>query len=639
MAESDRRQLISSTPHLTPEEVAKRSFATSFRGLLRGRGARVPEARLRGAASARATARRSCSTRSTRSRSSCGRRGRSTSRSCSTRSARRRRRLLRSAREAGDDIRTQGRGARGPASSTRPRAEAERARAEADEYVRRAPTRPRSARRDRGEAEQHAAEIDAAVEAYSTEQRQRAERETERADRSRARQQGREMLDEAKATRERVLADLVPPARSAASADRRAARRARPPARRVPRREAHVPRSDRSARAGRSARAAERGDATRRRRAEAARRSTPTTRRRDRRRSTTMRSTSSGATRRRRDGRRRRATRPTPSLADVDSLFARIRAGPGRGRRAPTPRAADEAAEAAEAPPAEAAELAETAGRRRRSPSPSRGAAGAAESGRRVAGAAGRACSIRCSSSVAKRAKRAAQDDQNALLDAVRRHKGRPDRRRRCSCPSRTLLHGVGRACCATRSTTAYGAGRVAAGGERRAAPSDDSRDEVAAAIVLPLRERIAVAIDAGEEGDTGGLVERIGARFREWKNQSLEDALADVLAMCVVAWRLRRVARRRGAAVDPVGRGSLRRLRRQRPGTDGEGLDRSRPVSCIRPRTPAAAACSLRPMFSAPRSEHVNESTAASATPRSIRPVRVPRSRVVDVRSAFAAG
>ena len=27
---------------------------------------------------------------------------------------------------------------------------------------------------------------------------------------------------------------------------------------------------------------------------------------------------------------------------------------------------------------------------------------------------------------VAKRAKRAAQDDQNALLDAVRRHKGRP---------------------------------------------------------------------------------------------------------------------------------------------------------------------------------------------------------------------
>jgi hypothetical protein len=50
----------------------------------------------------------------------------------------------------------------------------------------------------------------------------------------------------------------------------------------------------------------------------------------------------------------------------------------------------------------------------------------------------------------------------------------------------------------------------------------------------MPLRERIASAIDTGEDGDTGGLVERIGARFREWKNQSLEDGLEDVL---VLAW------------------------------------------------------------------------------------------------------
>jgi hypothetical protein len=61
---------------------------------------------------------------------------------------------------------------------------------------------------------------------------------------------------------------------------------------------------------------------------------------------------------------------------------------------------------------------------------------------------------------------------------------------------------------------------------------SDDFAEEVAAVIVLPVRERIAAAIDAGEEGDTGGLVERIGARFREWKNQALENALADALAM-----------------------------------------------------------------------------------------------------------
>src|SRR5207249_11900406 len=32
MAESDRRRVITSTPHLTPEQIAQRSFATSFRG-------------------------------------------------------------------------------------------------------------------------------------------------------------------------------------------------------------------------------------------------------------------------------------------------------------------------------------------------------------------------------------------------------------------------------------------------------------------------------------------------------------------------------------------------------------------------------------------------------------------------------
>src|SRR5712691_10002332 len=32
MVESERRRLISSTPHLTPEQVGQQSFATSFRG-------------------------------------------------------------------------------------------------------------------------------------------------------------------------------------------------------------------------------------------------------------------------------------------------------------------------------------------------------------------------------------------------------------------------------------------------------------------------------------------------------------------------------------------------------------------------------------------------------------------------------
>ena len=50
-------------------------------------------------------------------------------------------------------------------------------------------------------------EIRAGIDAFSTEQRERAEREAEEAIEA-ARHQGREMLDEAKSTRERVLADL-----------------------------------------------------------------------------------------------------------------------------------------------------------------------------------------------------------------------------------------------------------------------------------------------------------------------------------------------------------------------------------------------------------------------------------------------
>ena len=49
--------------------------------------------------------------------------------------------------------------------------------------------------------------------------------------------------------------------------------------------------------------------------------------------------------------------------------------------------------------------------------------------------------------------------------------------------------------------------------------------------VIGPLRERLSVAIDSGDAGDTGGLVERIGARYREWKNQSLERSLGEVLA------------------------------------------------------------------------------------------------------------
>jgi hypothetical protein len=127
-----------------------------------------------------------------------------------------------------------------------------------------------------------------------------------------------------------------------------------------------------------------------------------------------------------------------------------------------------------------------------------------------------------------KRAKRTTQDDQNALLDAVRRHKGRPNAAQ--VLPDLDALLASWTAVLREAADVAYGAGREAAGAD--AIPADVAvLREAADAIVSPLRLRVTVAIDSGEAGDTGGLVERIGARYREWKNQSLEGALAEALA------------------------------------------------------------------------------------------------------------
>jgi DivIVA domain-containing protein len=127
-----------------------------------------------------------------------------------------------------------------------------------------------------------------------------------------------------------------------------------------------------------------------------------------------------------------------------------------------------------------------------------------------------------------KQAKRRAQDDQNALLDAVRRHKGRP-RSEQVLPDGDELVRGWASGL-QESIRAAYGAGRVAVGAAEVEVPPELVQ-EAAESIVAPLRERITIAIDSGDEGDTGGLVERIGARYREWKNQTLEEALQDALS------------------------------------------------------------------------------------------------------------
>jgi len=205
-------------------------------------------------------------------------------------------------------------------------------------------------------------------------------------------------------------------------------------------------------------------------------------------------------------------TEVATALADVDSLFARLRAGhdeAGAGGAVDVLVAAPETAavpEPAHAPGAAGATADEWRARRSTALDPLVPAA-------------------------LKRAKRRAQDDQNALLDAVRRHKGRPTAEQVLgdATAARNLWAGVLR----DAIDRAYSAGHVAAGADAVPA-TDDVAGEAAESVVVPLRERLSAAIDSGDGSDTGGLVERIGARYREWKNQSLERSIGDALS---AAW------------------------------------------------------------------------------------------------------
>ena len=595
MAESERRRLITSTPHLSPDEIVQRTFTTSFRGyteaevrafLKRVSEELVVDTRARGRAARR---------RSTRSRSSCGAPARSTSRRCSTRWAPRRPGCC--ARRARPPTRSASKAEERAAQLLEEAARGRRAHRRA---------RPRSSRASRtdeavaqaaalvGDAEARAAEIESAMEAYAEEQRARAEREAEELIEA-ARQQGREMLDEAKATRERVLADLFR-RRTLLQAQIEALRGGRDnllDAYRVVKRTfleaTERARAGRGARRGR-ARGAHDGESrevdqpttpstpSRRRRSTPTRESTPATGRRAARRADADASSAAG-------DRRRRADRPEPGRRRLAVRAHPRRPGRGGGRAgARTPATGAAATDAARRPPAtdgrDAAEPRSAGDRRRGAAEPKRPDAGAAVAPRRRRGAerastrGGRSAPRSLDPllvTLAKRAKRAAQDDQNALLDAVRRHKGRPTSAQVLA-PEPDAARRRGPRCCATRSTrrTAPAAPRRAAS---RPAPTTRSRARRPQRSCYRVRERIAAAIDAGEEGDTGGLVERIGARFREWKNQSLEEALVDALT---VAWS-RGVydASPDGAVLRwiPVDRGPLRRLRRQRARADGQGL------------------------------------------------------------------
>jgi hypothetical protein len=129
---------------------------------------------------------------------------------------------------------------------------------------------------------------------------------------------------------------------------------------------------------------------------------------------------------------------------------------------------------------------------------------------------------------VVKLAKRAAQDEQNALLDTLRRFKGQPKSPQVLQSDADTIVTWA--AVVRSGLDAGYGAGRTAVGGEMVPAPPDLA-EEAVRYLVDALRERLATAIDDDNDGfSTSLVIERIGARYREWKLQSLEGMVGDVL-------------------------------------------------------------------------------------------------------------
>jgi hypothetical protein len=464
-------------------------------------------------------------------------------------------RLLRSAREAGEEIKNKGQ-ERAAQILEAARAEAERLGTETEELARsRTEEAETQAAALVAEAEARAAEINSATEAFSEEQRARAEREGAEQIES-ARQLGREMLDEAKATRERVLADLFR-RRSLLQAqidELRAGRDNLLDAYRVVKRtflEATEALARVEARVAAEwvARAADPNQTDEL--AEELADQIPVDQVPG---DQVLGDQVSGEGSAAPDLSAGEAT--DPNLANVESLFARIRAGQTEVDEPPVSDAGD-AADAADPKrdagpgsavdsvvPDESGGAADAPGDASTEANTAEVDAPPAESGAENGEAASEPADLvgawrvmragvldPLHLAVAKRAKRAAQDDQNALLDAVRRHKGRPTAAQ-VLVPEPDLLTAWD-AVVREAVDEAYGAGRAAAGGEPERA-DDTMVREAAQSIVLPVRERIASAIDTGADGDTGGLVERIGARFREWRNQSLDEALLDTLA---VAW------------------------------------------------------------------------------------------------------
>lgn len=131
-----------------------------------------------------------------------------------------------------------------------------------------------------------------------------------------------------------------------------------------------------------------------------------------------------------------------------------------------------------------------------------------------------------------KRAKRALQDDQNAVLDRLRTAKGRPD-------PAQVVGDDAERAAAwAEVIAPPIAAAHTGAHTTHTTEPAPEVPEDLVttavAAIADPLRDRLLAAVARHDAEGEDAVQRAIGAAYREAKGAPLEDAVADALA---AAW------------------------------------------------------------------------------------------------------
>ena len=124
-------------------------------------------------------------------------------------------------------------------------------------------------------------------------------------------------------------------------------------------------------------------------------------------------------------------------------------------------------------------------------------------------------------------AKRIAQDEQNAVLDALRRHKGHPDSGAVLPAPREQASAWI--VALSDAVATVYSQGSASLGGSGSGTLAVELAAELVTGVLDPVRARFAQAIDESE--DANEAIERLNARAREFRTQQLESTLGDLLA------------------------------------------------------------------------------------------------------------